>query len=127
MTLHTGVNLEQMAATVASIAITGGFVLTIWSRVGVRNAKRIEEKVRKVTAEAITKSTNAVMERIDDSDKKTAEQLDDLHRRSEEDRIEMAKQFGGNSDGARQAIDKLSESVHRLSGSFEQHIRESGP
>jgi hypothetical protein len=126
MSVHSGINFEQVVATAASIAIVGGFMAAIWSRVNVRNAERIEDKVRHVTADAIAESTREITARIDASDEQTAEKLDDLHRRSEEDRIEMAKQFGGNSDGARQAINNLSQSVHKLSGSFEQHIRENG-
>lgn len=41
-------------------------------------------------------------------------------------KLELAKQFGGNGNGIRQAVNGLSTDVAALEGAFKQHVTEAG-
>jgi membrane-associated HD superfamily phosphohydrolase len=136
------VNVAQLAATASSVAgvlLVAGTAFAWVARRHERRTLDIAEKAAtaaaqetaKAAAEALTAATATITDRIEASDVETKKQIDELRRRSEEDRLEMAKQFGGNGGGMREAINKVAGSivpvvakVENLTGRFEQHLAE---
>jgi hypothetical protein len=125
------VNVDQLAATAGSLAAVFAVGGAGMAWIGRHLARRVALTAKGVTADAITESTTTLLERMDTSDAALATQLSELQRRAEDDRLEMARQFGGNGNGMRQAIDGVSnlvsqtaERISNLEGKFAQHIAE---
>lgn len=118
--------LVQVIASVSAIAITLGVLGGGLSWLGHRVARSVARSMQAIAKHEMAEATAKITKRIDDSDDLTAKQLAEIKATAETDRLEMARQFGGNGGGMREAINGLSSQMQHLAGRFEQHLAESG-
>jgi hypothetical protein len=144
--MSAGLNVLQLAATVSAASAACGLIvgvagITIKRRMA-RTAARVATEVADAalraklakaeadadTANAIAASTARIVQRIDASDKATADKMERLGDRihaTDEKLTRVELQFGPNGGGIRQAVNDLATTTAALAGKFEQHVAES--
>lgn len=138
------IHWQQVAATVGSLA---GFLAALaavyfpWKqRHDAVEAERMQHRddlMRAAFAESLAAAAAVIkadtIQRIDDSDSRTAQAVGDLtasvrelHDKVSASELALAVQFGGNGGGMREAINKQGAAIARVEGRFEQHLAEAG-
>jgi hypothetical protein len=97
----------------AVVAVIGGFI----GRQAVHGMKRAAVEVVK---EEVKTLTETVEKRFDKNDKATQAAAD----KASSLELHLAREFGGNSGGMRQAINEMRTDLAHFHGAFDQHLME---
>lgn len=86
------------------------------------NKRYVTGEVARLITESLARLEAKLDQRFDSSDSAKRE----ISNRQNDMALELAKQFGGNGNGMRQAINDLTVNMGRLEGRFDQHVKECG-
>lgn len=136
------VHWSQVFANLAVFAACTGALATVFFPWRNRRDSKLAAKVVRSDADLRTtiesifdKARDQIQQetlaRIDKSDELTAaaiskleESVKVLHDNAAAAELEMARQFGGNGGGIREAINTINSNVSNLTGRFDQHLSE---
>jgi hypothetical protein len=132
MLVHVG----QLAATVGSTAgllIAATAAAQPWfTRREVRRQEAIKHGIEEIVTAAVADVKTDMIERVDKSDEATKEQIGEVkadikavQKKATETDLNLARQFGGNGGGIRQAQNEMSTAIANLAGRFDQHLTET--
>jgi hypothetical protein len=98
----------------------------------VKRQEVIKAGIEVIVTAAVADVKKDMIARVDESDKATKEQIsevkDDIkavQKKATETDLNLARQFGGNGGGIRQAQNEMSTAIANLAGRFDQHLTET--
>ena len=104
-----------------SICAGAGGAATAATAVGLFLRGVVRRQANEVVAPAIAELKTTIEARFDKNDAATKTAAD----KAASLELELARQFGGNSGGMRQAINETRQDIAVLKGAFDQHIKEA--